>query len=91
MSWNSPAKLVVECRSSSRRIQEGYAFVHFLNSNLECFTNDQPVEEAINSVTTEAAKPNLPVEIIADGLIPTAAQVEAVSTVVTAGTEIVRT
>ena len=37
----------------------------------------------------EMAKPNLPVEIIADGVIPTTIQVAAVSEVVTVGTEIV--
>ncbi|KAG4439039.1 hypothetical protein IFR05_005467 [Cadophora sp. M221] len=48
-------------------------------------------ETFINTVTEEIAKPNLPVEIIGEGVIPTAAQVEAVSTVVTAGTEIAAT
>lgn len=47
------------------------------------------MEEVTTSVTDEMAKPNLPVEIIADGVIPTAAQVEAVAEVVTAGTDIV--
>ncbi|KAH6710677.1 hypothetical protein BKA61DRAFT_694333 [Leptodontidium sp. MPI-SDFR-AT-0119] len=48
-------------------------------------------ETVINTVTEEIAKPNLPVEIIAEGIVPTIAQVEAVSTVVTAGTEIAAT
>lgn len=47
------------------------------------------MDEITTSVTDEMAKPNLPVEIIAEGVLPTAEQVEAVETVVTAGTEIV--
>ncbi|KAH9211685.1 hypothetical protein DL95DRAFT_510692 [Leptodontidium sp. 2 PMI_412] len=49
------------------------------------------VQEVVESVGDEMAKPNLPDEIIADGVIPTAAQVVAVSEVVTAGTEIAAT
>lgn len=47
------------------------------------------MDEITESVTEEMAKPNLPVEIIADGVVPTAAQVDAVGEVVTAGTDIV--
>lgn len=56
---------------------------------IDFISNDIVAEAVTESVTEKMAEPNLPVEIIAEGVVPTGTQVEAVAEIVTAGTDIV--